>query len=327
MNVAFFIRHFTERGTEVATYDYANYNELILKNKSYIICFTESAQRNIRFPPVRHSYDKFKSRFPIVEINAIEDMKYIINDLSLNFFYTQTDGCRDIYHFNNTDIWNKCKTIKHCVFNTTFPESDYYISISKELNIKNNTNLPVIPYMVDLPNNNDNLRASLKIPTDATVFGRYGGMDQFDIKITHQAIIEHVNADPNVYFLLMNTDKFYEHPRILYLDKQVDLISKVKFINTCDAMIHARVMGETFGLAVAEFSSKNKPVITCPCGDIEHISILGDKAILYTSKDDLINIFKNMKTIVLSKTDWNAYKSFTPVNIMNLFSVLIFNNV
>ena len=33
MNFIFFIRHFTESGTEVAIYDYAHYNEEILKNK------------------------------------------------------------------------------------------------------------------------------------------------------------------------------------------------------------------------------------------------------------------------------------------------------
>ena len=29
MNIGFFIRHFTERGTEIAIYDYAKYNEEI----------------------------------------------------------------------------------------------------------------------------------------------------------------------------------------------------------------------------------------------------------------------------------------------------------
>lgn len=63
MNIGFFIRHFTERGTEVAAYDYAKYNEDILHNTSYIICFTEFAQKQIGFPLERASYDKFKSRF------------------------------------------------------------------------------------------------------------------------------------------------------------------------------------------------------------------------------------------------------------------------
>ena len=59
MNIAFFVRHFTERGTEVAIYDYAKYNEEILNNKSYIICFTPETQKKINFPPERYSYDKF----------------------------------------------------------------------------------------------------------------------------------------------------------------------------------------------------------------------------------------------------------------------------
>ena len=37
---------------------------------------------------------------------------------------------------------------------------------------------------------------------------------------------------------------------------------KVSFINTCDCMIHARTDGETFGLAIAEFSTLNKPIIS-----------------------------------------------------------------
>ena len=45
-NIAFFIRHFTERGTEVAVYDYANYNEKILHNNSYIIYFGEFSSKN-----------------------------------------------------------------------------------------------------------------------------------------------------------------------------------------------------------------------------------------------------------------------------------------
>lgn len=42
--VGFFVRQFT--GTEVATNDYAKYNEEILGNISYIICFTEKNKRS-----------------------------------------------------------------------------------------------------------------------------------------------------------------------------------------------------------------------------------------------------------------------------------------
>ena len=128
MNIGFFVRHFTERGTEVAIYDYAKYNEEILHNKSYIICFTQEKQKNIGFPVERYSFEKFNNRFQIIEISDISEMSIVIKNYNLSFFYTMTHGGgNDIYQFNNNNIWNNCKTIKHCVFNTQCPESDFYI--------------------------------------------------------------------------------------------------------------------------------------------------------------------------------------------------------
>jgi hypothetical protein len=325
MNVGFFVRHFTERGTEIAIYDYAKYNKRILNNNSYIICFTDTYMKQTGWPIEKSSYEKFKSSFPIIEINGINEIYNVINTFKLDFFYTLTyGGGNDCYQFDNKQLWGNCKTIKHCVFDTTYPEGDFYISISEMLNKKNNTSIPVIPHIVDLPHSDENLRSELQIPENATVFGRYGGADQFDLSIAHNAIAEYIQTDSNIYFLFMNTNKFYEHPRIIYLDKNLDLNYKVRFINTCDAMIHARSIGETFGLSIAEFSIKNKPVITCPCGDLEHIKILGDKAIQYETKEQLFLIFKHIKTIISTNTDWNAYKLYTPEYVMSLFNTLIF---
>jgi hypothetical protein len=320
MNIGFFVRHFTERGTEVAIYDYAKYNEILLKNKSFIICFSEQKQKQINFPTVRHSYNKFKSLFEIIEINDITEMSFIIQKYNLSFFYTLTHGCNDVYQFNNKNIWRTCKTIKHCVFDTTCQDSsDYHISISEKLNHKFNTKLDVIPHIVQLPDSNENLRSELNIPIDSFVFGRYGGITEFNINYVHKTIIDHLNNNNNDYFLFMNTNIFYNHPRIIYLNLSLDEIYKTKFINTCDAMIHARDIGETFGLSVAEFSSKNKPVITCNIGDIEHIHILGDKCIVYNSRFELSNILSNIKHITNTKNDWNAYMNYSPINIMNMF--------
>jgi len=323
-NIAFFIRHFDERGTGVAIYDYANYNENLLNNKSYIIHFSDEAQKRYGLPDMKHSFKKFNSRFELIEINDINDMKNVINKYKLDVFYTLTYGGEgDIYKFDEKKIWGECKTIKHCVFDTTHNEADHYISIADFLNKKYHTNLPVIQHMIDLPNTDEDLRNTLNIPKDAIILGRYGGFNQFDLQITHDAISDFLNnnLDPNVYFLFMNTDKFYEHPNIIYLEKNTDLLYKTKFINTCDAMIHARSDGEIFSLAIAEFSTKNKPIITCPCGDIgDHIPILGDKAITYNNTEELLNIFSNIKNIITQHSDWNCYKKFTPENIMNLFS-------
>ena len=327
MKVAFFVRHFTERGTEVAVYDYAKYNEEILANKSLIICFTKEKQSQLGFPPDRFSYEKFKSRFLLIEINDILEMKNIIREHTLHFFYTLTHGgSSDVYQFENKDIWGECKTIKHCVFDSTFPEGDAYIALTEFTNAKCNTKSPTIPHIVTLPECQETMRSELNIPKTSIVIGRHGGYSQFNILITHAAIKEFLTKNLDVYFLFLNTQPFYTHPRIIYLERVSDnTLEKTKFINTCDAMIHARSEGEMFSLAIGEFSIKNKPIITCPCGDIGHVFILGEKGIYYTSKQELLNIFKNIKLIIQSREDWNAYSQYTPEYVMGLFRDNIFN--
>ena len=327
-NIGFFIRHFTERGTEVSAYDYAHYNEKILGNKSYIIYFSDECQKKYGGESIKHSFVKFNSRFEMVEINDITDMKNVIEKYRLDFFYTQTHGGQDYYQFNKNSIWDNCKTIKHCVFNTLCPEADYYLSISNHLNTRFKTNIPVLPYIVDLPNTDIHLRNELNIPEDSIVLGRHGAIEKFDLPITHNAIIHFLdnNKTNNVYFLFMNTAKFYNHQNIIHLDRNVDLLYKTKFINTCDAMIHARSDGETFGLSIAEFSSKNKPIITCPCGDLEHVLLLGDKAILYKNTEELINIFSNIQQEITRHSDWNCYREYTPEKVMNKFDNIVSND-
>ena len=327
VNVLFFIRDFTERETEVSTFDYAHFNEEILNNKSFIVCFDETKQRSFNGFVERYTFDKFSSRFKLFEIGNISEISIIIREYNIDFFYTQTHGGNDIYEFNNKLIWQNCKTIKHCVFDTTFPESNFYISISKTLKDKNNTNLEVIPYLINLADCNDNLKKELNIPEDSIVFGRYGGYDEFNIDMAKNSIVRFLNMEEskNTYFLFMNTRSFYNHPRIIYLDKSIDVLYKVKFINSCDAMIHARSIGETIDLSVAEFSSKNKPIITTSMGDIEHLYILKEKALIYNNEEDLINIMKDIKQIIDTRENWNAYEDYTPEKVMKKFDEVIFS--
>jgi glycosyltransferase involved in cell wall biosynthesis len=57
----------------------------------------------------------------------------------------------------------------------------------------------------------------------------------------------------------MNTHPFCEpRPNIIHLPASSDCDTKSRFIRSCDAMLHARYDGETFGLAVAEFSAHNR---------------------------------------------------------------------
>lgn len=313
------MRQFSERGTEVAAYDYAHHNEVLLGNRSLILCLNQDAQANARLPMLRHSFGRFASRFELIELASIADIQAVIETRAVDVFYTQTPGHKDICELDNKRIYGACRTVKHCVFDYSCPESDRHSGISRVLNARFGTDIPVVPYMVDLPDETSSLRAELDIPDGALVFGRYGGASQFDISFVHECIESFLWDANDAYFLFMNTNKFLDHPRVIHLERELDRRRKVKFINTCDAMLHARAMGETFGAAVAEFSSKNKPVITCRSGDLEHLEILGDKAIVYNDGEELLGILKNARALAASRDDWNAYRRFTPQRVMETF--------
>ena len=85
-------------------------------------------------------------------------------------------------------------------------------------------------------------------------------------------------------------------------------------------MLHARSGGETFGLACAEFSILNKPVITCLMGERAHIDILGNKGLYYSNPTELYNILFNFESNRKNlANDLNCYKDYIPEKVMLLF--------
>jgi hypothetical protein len=108
-------------------------------------------------------------------------------------------------------------------------------------------------------------------------------------------------------------------PNIIHLPAIIDPVDKTRFINTCDAMVLARKEGETFGLAVAEFSIRNKPVIVNRwCRDKAHIAILGGKGSYYWTSGQLKRIMTNFKPE--PDKDWDAYsEKYNPEAVMVKF--------
>jgi len=307
ITIGFHSNQLCERGVSVALYDYAYYNQKIYGNTSIIFyCKHYNSDTNV----IR----KFEKEFKCYAYDTFSDIDKIILDEKIDYFYNIKSGSK-----SDNQLVTKCPNLIHAVF-TVEPHGEKYATISKQLSSKYNNIVDYVPHMINLPECNENMREQINIPNNAIVLGRIGGFYQFDIQIAHNAIKNILDIDSNIFFLFVNTNIFYEHPQIIYLDKIIDLIEKVKFINTCDAMIHARSDGETFGLAIAEFSSLNKPVITSVSNtDNSHIEILGSKGIIYDTEESLIKIFKNIRTIIKSKNDWNAYKEYTPEKVMKKF--------
>ena len=328
-SVAFFSKHFCERGTEKTTYDYADFNEKILGNKSFIICFKEKIIKKNKYIASKDFIKKkYFERFEVFEIETIFEIKQILESNNITHFYTQSHGFyRDIFKFDNFKIWNNCRTIYHCAFGPMARQgSSQRCIVGSYLNKRFLKNLPVLPPIVRKHKFTGNLRAELNIPKDSIVIGRHGGKDTFDINFVKRAISNYINTKKDIYFLFLNTEKFINHERVIFLENFTDA-QVLKFISTCDAMIHARYHGETFGLAIAEFSAANKPVITFKKSkDKEHLKILKYKAITYSNKDELNRIFESLPDIINTQNQWNAYKAFEPSNVMKLFNDICLEN-
>lgn len=311
--IAFWDNCLCERGTTVSLYNYAYYNRSLLGNES-IILYNTSRKEN-----VDKVIEKFKREFQVFGVSDFSMVDGILLEQKCDIFYITKGGN------NEGQVSKVCKTVVHCVFNYSEPHGDVYAGISNWINggngINGNHNFPVVPYMVDLPDNDKNLRERLGIPPDAIVYGRHGGYNQFDIPYVQRAVYETALKHKNIYFLFLNTAPFCRNlPNIIHLTQMIDLDEKVEFINTCDAMLWARQQGESFGLSIAEFSIKNKPVLATKDNhvDVAHIHLLKDNGIWY-NESNLKFLLTNFNRAQTKDLDWNAYRDYTPEKVMQIF--------
>jgi glycosyltransferase involved in cell wall biosynthesis len=266
------------------------------------------------------SYEKFKAEFwpCITSFNSLQHLEQIVKELNIENVYWTEAG------FNDGKLIPGVRNMIHSVFNISDPHGDRYAYVSRWLS-EQNGGAPYVPHIVHLPEVEGNYREMLNIPPDATVFGRLGGADQFDIPYLPQAIAKALNMAPDIYFLLMNTKYLgFEHPRVIYLEGTTDLEVKRAFMNSIDAFVLGRTDGESFGLAVCEALFCNKPVITnLECRDRHHIQVLGSKGFYYTSENELATI------LALFEAPGHQYfklvEEFSPEAVMKKFEEVFLN--
>ena len=316
VKIAFWDNSLCERGTAIALYDYAYYNKHILLNESIILYNLTRSDNN------NNVINKFKKEFDVIGVNNFNDVGKILLNEKCDILYIIKAGN------NEGQVSKVIKTVVHCVFNCNEPHGNVYSAISQFIK-GYKQNIPVVPHMINLPNHDRNMREELNIPNEAIVYGRHGGYEQFDIDYVHKIVYEVAKKNNNIYFLFVNTKKFCEDLKnIIHIDKIIDLDKKVEFINTCDAMLWGRNDGETFGLSIAEFSSKNKPVIATPNikhnpkTDLAHFHFLKDKGIWYNESNlhNILATFITEENINEIRTkDWNAFKDYTPEKVIKIF--------
>lgn len=302
MKIIFHENQLCYRGTSNAIFDYAHYNEEILNNQS-VILYPKNSPNNIP-----EAIQRFEKRFTVYGYNDLADRDKFIRESNADIFYAIKSGEKE-----NDIPTNLIKTVIHAVFKYNEPYGNVYAYVSEWLSNKmSNGILPFVPHIVDLPNIEGNFREELNIPKEAIVFARYGGYETFDIDFVKETVKKIARKNKNVYFIFMGTEEFVKrnffrsYRNIIFLPPTTDIERKVKFINTSDAFLHARKQGESFGIAIGEFSIKNKPVITWAYSDEKsHLEILGDCAIVYKNKNDLFDILENFRPD--AKKNWDCY--------------------
>lgn len=334
-----------ERGTQVALYDYADYAEVFWGVKSVV--FFPNNPSKLKPGPLK----KFQSRFKVVlygvegrwPVGGRELLRKLLES-NCDFFYVIKAGTTGSHPMMQSLTPEVVPVGFHAVFNWQ-PHGSSYAAISPDVT-GGKPDRAVVPHMVRPVNLEEfkkikDMREELKIPKSAIVLCRHGGIDTFDIQFALKTVwdtVQKYNKD-QLHYILMNTwrfsptgvgnkddysaghtQRFDPHPQIHHIPAIVNLTEKEPFFRTCNAMLHARSSGETFGLSVAEFSVHNLPVLTWSLGSSnEHVHILKEKAMLYDNEDSLKSIIHSLVTNGVPERDYNGYRDYEPDKIMAVF--------
>ncbi len=236
------------------------------------------------------------------------------------------------YGIDNGVLSSVCKTGVSAIFDMSKPYGDVYTGVSEYLCRKFNQRL-CVPHIVRKYEQTEDIRVIYGIPKDAFVVGRHGGYTEFNIPFVKDAVVSALSARSDIYFLFLCTEKFIDHQRAIFINWLRPGQAVANFIHACDAMLHARMIGETFGLSVAEFSSACKPILTWDGGplaglnyDTAHIDHLGQHAVLYSNQNHLEGILYDLSRTDCLNLGVDCFSDiFSEVNVMDTYERVFLN--
>ncbi|WP_186990088.1 MULTISPECIES: hypothetical protein [unclassified Synechococcus] len=191
-----------------------------------------------------------------------EQLDSLLVNSGIDALYVMTSGVKDKKFANITpQLWI------HAVFPSKMNDihGNKYACISDWLAKESfNYNIPFVPHIVNFPTKNLVSRKSwlkqYNIPQNSIIIGSMGGTHTFDLKPARDGLERALHKNPSLFFVALNHRKFTNNKQSLFLPGTNNLDEKSSFINACDAMLHGRAQGETFGLACAEYAAANKPI-------------------------------------------------------------------
>lgn len=300
MNIGLHTQSLPLRGTDKAIRDYAEGLALMGHSPTVFIpagCHVE-----------QESWDSISSFAPIQTYSSPNELTSLSASL---------DSCYFIRYGYPEQVFLECKELVHAVFDATKPNGDKFAAVSEWLAAHHGCG-NWVPHIIKEPQGARDKEA-LGVPEKSYVVGYHGGHDSFDMGFVKEGLLESLDKRKDLWAVLKGVIPFATHERLLFLPRDGNTGD---FIHTCDAMLHARFRGETFGLAVAEFAILGKPVICWNSPEekahLHHLT--GDKGLtLYKDKFDVVDtlLSLNKKTPGCNAAAWK--KRFSTETVMKKF--------
>ena len=314
--VAFHSNTMSLRGSENALWDYANFNETVLGNRS-VICHPAGLET-----AENPTFAKWKARFLLIPYRTRNELSCKLKESGVGVLYQIKPGPYDGF------VIPGVRNCIHSMFLSDEFHGDCFAYVSRWASrVMTSREHSFLPHFVPRFASDRNLRERLGIPMGAKVFGRHGAADTFNIPFVRRAVEEHARNKPADHFVFLNTmpiDGTEKLKNVHYLAPTIDPEEKAQFLATCDAMLHARWHGETFGLAVGEFAALRKPVITfSESRERAHLEMLGDEGKRYRDAAALKKILADFQPGASEKTEYEKWAD--PIQVMEIFQSKFLN--
>jgi hypothetical protein len=309
MRVSFDGGRINERGVAVAIFDYAFHARALLGVEPIIL-------HDARDPPEPAQLERFARSFPTHAYQSDEERQRLIERERIDVAYFLKTGRKPI------PVSKSSRTAVHEVFRFFHPHGDSYAYISTWLaKATTGSRYPAVPHIVDPPSSRANLRAEFGVPADAFVVGRHGASDQLNVPFVAEAIEAALQRRKNLWLMLLNTDRFSSHERIVHLPRAGDRQRVADFVGSCDAGLNARRSGEAFGLSIAEFLSEDKPVLVWEGGrDRNHLELVDDPRYRFRTRSDLTSKLVELERAAGDGSFRARVAEFRPEQVMRTFA-------
>lgn len=276
MRVSFDGGRLNERGVAVALYDYAHHARALLGVEPVVL-------HDVSEGLDAEQAARFAAAFPLRAYRDAGERAGLIEEARIDVAYALKTR-RPRYPLSPCG-----RTVVHEVFGFFDPHADAYAYISPWMaQTAAAGRYPAVPHIVDPPAPRGNLRAEFGVPANAVVIGRHGGPDQLDVPFVARALAGALDARPDLWVMLLNTNALLRHERVVHVPRAPDRQRVADFVASCDAGLNARRGGEAFGLAIAEFLAQDKPVFVWEGGrDRHHLALVDDPAFRFRDAAEL----------------------------------------